>query len=98
MRETIEIDFEEKFQTTIPCIEKTTSDKYSVYLAIISGEVLAALYEEYRDRLLEKNVRSFRQVKGGVNKGIRDTLRETYPGHANCKRRADNSFNIQCQN
>lgn len=76
MRETIEIDFEEKFQTTIPCIENSTSDKYSVYLAIINGDLLAALYEEFRDRLLEKNVRSFLQVKGGVNKGIRDTLRD----------------------
>lgn len=76
MRETIEIDFEEKFQTTIPCIENSTSDKYSVYLAIINGELLAALYDEFRDRLLEKNVRSFLQVKGGVNKGIRDTLRD----------------------
>ena len=76
MRETIEIDFEEKFQTTIPCIENCTSNKYSVYLAIINGELLAALYSEFRDRLLEKNVRSFLQVKGGVNKGIRDTLRD----------------------
>ncbi len=76
MRETIEIDFDEKFNLTIPCIENSTSDKYSVYLAIISGELLAALYNEYRDRLLEKNVRSFLQVKGAVNKGIRDTLRE----------------------
>ena len=76
MRETIEIDFEEKFNTTIPCIENNTSEKYSVYLAIINGELLAALYDEFRDRLLEKNVRSFLQVKGGVNKGIRDTLRD----------------------
>lgn len=76
MRETIEIDFEEKFQTTIPCIENNTSSKYSVYLAIINGELLAALYDEFRDRLLEKNVRSFLQVKGAVNKGIRDTLRD----------------------
>lgn len=76
MRETIEIDFEEKFQTTIPCIENSTSNKYSVYLAIINGELLAALYSEFRDRLLEKNIRSFLQVKGGVNKGIRDTLRD----------------------
>jgi len=76
MRETIEIDFEEKFNTTIPCIENSTSDKYSVYLAIINGELLASLYDEFRDRLLEKNVRSFLQVKGGVNKGIRDTLRD----------------------
>lgn len=76
MRETIEIDFEEKFGVTIPCIENGTGEKYSVYLAIISGELLAALYDEYRDRLLEKNVRSFLQVKGAVNKGIRDTLRD----------------------
>ena len=76
MREAIEIDFEEKFGVTIPCIENDTSDKYSVYLAIISGELLALLYDEYRDRLLEKNVRSFLQVKGAVNKGIRDTLRD----------------------
>lgn len=76
MRETIEIDFEEKYSLTIPCIENNTSSKYSVYLAIISGELLAALYDEYRDRLLEKNVRSFLQVRGAVNKGIRSTLRE----------------------
>ena len=75
MRETIEIDFEEKFHMAIPCIENASCNKYSVYLAIINGEILAALYEEFRDRLLEKNVRSFLQVKGGVNKGIRDTLR-----------------------
>ena len=76
MRETIEIDFQERFHTTIPCIENSTSDKYSVYLAIISGEMLAELYEEYRDRLLEKNVRSFLQVRRkSVNEGIRDTLR-----------------------
>ena len=76
MRETIEIDFLEDFGVTIPCIENCVSDKYSVYLAIVSGSLLAALYDEYRDRLLEKNVRSFLQVKGAVNKGIRDTLRD----------------------
>lgn len=76
MRETIEIDFEEKYGLTIPCIEDIPSEKYSVYLAIISGELLASLYQEYRDRLLEKNVRSFLQVKGSVNKGIRNTLHD----------------------
>ena len=75
MREIIEIDFEEKFNLLIPCIENTSSDKYSVYIAIINGKILADLYNEFRDRLLEKNVRSFLQVKGNVNKGIRDTLR-----------------------
>jgi len=76
MRETIEIDFEEQFGLTIPCIENTTSDMYSVYLAIIGGDLLAKLYNEHGTRLLERNVRSFLQVKGQVNKGIRDTLRD----------------------
>ena len=76
MRETIEIDFEERFHTTIPCIENASSEKYCVYLSSLRGDVLAAVYEEFRDRLLEKNVRSFLQVKGGVNKGIRDTLKD----------------------
>ena len=75
-RETIEISFRDKFGEDIPCIENRTCDKYSVYLAIINGKMLAGLYDEYRDRLLEKNVRSFLQVKGGVNKGIRDTLKQ----------------------
>ncbi len=75
-RETIEISFQDKFGEDIPCIENKTCSKYSVYLAIISGKMLAGLYDEYRDRLLEKNVRSFLQVKGGVNKGIRDTLKQ----------------------
>ena len=76
MRETIEIDFEESFGVTIPCIENRTSDKYSVYLAILSGELLANIYEKHGPRLLERNVRSFLQVKGQVNKGIRDSLRD----------------------
>jgi len=75
MRETIEINFEEKFGMSIGCIESKASDKYSVYLAILSGEILAELYDEFGARLLERNVRSFLQVKGQVNKGIRDTLR-----------------------
>lgn len=75
MRETIEIDFSEAFGLTIPCIENTASEKYSTYLAIMSGELLSALYEQYGPRLLERNVRSFLQVKGAVNKGIRDTLK-----------------------
>lgn len=32
-RETIEIDFQQKFDTTIPCIESRPSDRYCVYLA-----------------------------------------------------------------
>ena len=75
-RETIEVDFVNDYGTSIPCIENRTSEKYSVYLAIICGELLAQIYETHGPRLLERNVRSFLQVKGAVNKGIRDTLRD----------------------
>jgi hypothetical protein len=76
MREMVEIDFMKKFNTSIQCIENKISDKYSAYLAIVPGEILAKLYEEHGARLLERNVRSFLQVKGQVNKGIRDTLKD----------------------
>jgi hypothetical protein len=76
MRETIEVDFIEIFGRTIPCIENNSCDIYSVYLAIIDGIMLADLYEIHGSRLLERNVRSFLQAKGSVNKGIRDTLKD----------------------
>lgn len=75
MRETIEINFKNQTEGRIPCIFSSPSTYYDAYLAIIPGSILAAIYEEYGSRLLEKNVRSFLQVKGSVNKGIRDTLR-----------------------
>lgn len=74
-RDPIEINFLEKYGKTIPCVECAPSKKYRVYLAMISGEILADLYGEYRERLLEKNVRSYLQARGSVNKGIRDSLR-----------------------
>ena len=75
MRETIEIDFDSQFDKHIPCLVNKNCDDYEAYLAIIPGDILAEIYMEHGARLLEKNVRSFLQVKGAVNKGIRDTLR-----------------------
>lgn len=75
MREIVEVDFVELFGRTIPCIENTKSNVYSVYLAILDGAMLSHLYEVYGARLLERNVRSFLQAKGAVNRGIRDTIR-----------------------
>ena len=39
--------------------------------------MLYHIYEQYGPRLLERNVRSFLQAKGGVNTAIRRTIRET---------------------
>lgn len=75
MRETIEIDFKEMFGQGIPCLVNKDASEYEACLAIILGNILASVYAEHGSRLLEKNVRSFLQVKGNVNKGIRNTLK-----------------------
>ena len=38
------------------------------------GQLIAQLYEQYGDRLLEQNVRTFLQFRGKINKGIRNTI------------------------
>jgi hypothetical protein len=59
----------------IPCLPMPDKKLgYRTYLALIPGNFLYQLYEEYGARLLELNVRSFLQVRGNVNKGIRDTI------------------------
>ncbi|MEV0269777.1 AIPR family protein [Hamadaea sp. NPDC050747] len=64
-----------EFQPVLPCLTATEAQRdYSVLLAIVPGKDLAELYSRYGTRLLELNVRSFLQTKGGVNRGIRDTL------------------------
>ncbi|MFE0985887.1 AIPR family protein [Streptomyces rochei] len=63
------------FDPPLPCVAAPSSeDDHSVVLAVLPGETLAALYAEHRTRLLELNVRSFLQVRGAVNRGIRETL------------------------
>ncbi len=74
-RETIEIDFEKEFNAVIPCLSMPDEGAdYAAYLAIIPGTIIAAMYKKYGARLLERNVRSFLQARGKVNKGIRDTI------------------------
>ena len=73
--EPIEINFEKKFQKKIPCLSMlSNTDEYQGYLAIIPGDMLASLYDEYGPRLMELNVRSFLQQRGKVNRGIRETI------------------------
>lgn len=74
-REPIEIDFEELFDSTLPCLRMPVENEvYECYLAIVPGRILATLYRNYSTRLLESNVRAFLQQTGSVNKGIRDTI------------------------
>ena len=76
-RDEIDIDFEEMFGEALPCLVlPQPPNDYAAYLAILSGEMIYRLYDEYGSRLLELNVRSFLQARGKVNRGIRDTLRD----------------------
>lgn len=71
----IEIDFAENFGGPVPCISMPShNSEYESYLAVISGETLAVIYQTYGSRLLEQNVRSFLQFTGKINKGMRDTI------------------------
>ena len=71
----IEVDLE-ALGGAIPCVSMPGPEAdYAAYLMIIPGQVLYGLYEQYGSQLLERNVRSFLQAKGKVNRGIRDTIR-----------------------
>lgn len=52
------------------------NEEFDCYVGYFSGELLAELYEKWGQRLIERNVRSFLQAKGNVNKGIKNTLRK----------------------
>jgi hypothetical protein len=74
-RAQITVDFEQDFGGGIPCLSTDDAiDEYTAYLALIPGDTLARVYERWGQRLLERNVRSFLQARGSVNRGIRDTL------------------------
>ena len=76
--EPIEIEFEKLSDTGrgLQCIQVPPIDElYDCYLAIVPGEVLANLYKEFSNELLESNVRAFLGQAGKFNKGIRDTIR-----------------------
>lgn len=66
---------ESSIDTDLPCLEiPTISDEYKSYLAVIKGEQLADIYDQFGQKLFEQNVRTFLQFRGKVNKGIRNTI------------------------
>lgn len=78
VHEPIEIEFE-KFTDKgkgLQCLKVPNIDEmYDCYLAIVPGEILANLYKEFSNELLESNVRAFLGQAGKFNKGMRDTIR-----------------------
>ena len=78
VHEPIEIEFDNFIEDGkgLQCLKVPSIDEmYDCYLAIVPGEVLAKLYKEYSNELLESNVRAFLGQAGKFNKGIRDTIR-----------------------
>lgn len=74
-REPIEIDLNDFIAGGIPALRAGIGDSgYEAFLCSLPGSVIADLYDISGSRLLEGNVRSFLSAKGGVNKGIRNTI------------------------
>ena len=71
----IEIDMVNEFGTALPCLPMPKEKPvYSTYSCVISADILADLYDRFNTRLLERNVRAYLQMRGNINKGIRDTI------------------------
>ena len=77
-RENTEIVFDDYGVVGIEAIHAAFADEndYQAFMAVISGNVLADLYNDYGASLLEGNVRSFLMNRGKVNRGIRGTIIE----------------------
>jgi hypothetical protein len=76
------IDFERDYGETFDMMlvpDPTSGLKdFDCYVGYISAELLSKAYDEWGQKLVERNVRSFLQARGGTNKGIRDTLRDPF--------------------
>lgn len=74
-RKAVEINFE-ALGGAIPCLAMPEKNEtYETFLAIFPADLLVEIYGKHRSRILEGNVRSFLQIRGSVNKGIRETIK-----------------------
>jgi len=74
-REEIRINLETEFGGALAALPAHLTDAgYEAYLIVIPGTQLARIYDRWGARLLEQNVRVFLQARGGVNKGIKNTI------------------------
>lgn len=73
--ESLSIDLRTQPQGGIPAIN-VLSKGFQTWITAFPGALLADLYNEHGQRLLELNVRSYLQAKAKVNQGILETLRK----------------------
>jgi hypothetical protein len=75
--EDLEIDFTRWMPAGLPCLVASQEDSsLPSYLAVLPAQVLADVFEEHGSLLLESNVRTYLSARGGVNRGIQETLRD----------------------
>jgi hypothetical protein len=75
-QEPIDIQVSDFHNGVIRCVQlPEVVVEYAAWVAILPGDFIFRIYDRYSARLLERNVRSFLQAKGKVNRGIRDTIR-----------------------
>ncbi|QPG05740.1 AIPR family protein [Salinimonas marina] len=74
--EPVEVNFVEDFGGGIKNLAASPSgiNSYKSYLFALPGNVLAEVFARYKNRLLEKNVRTYLQAVTKVNKGILKTI------------------------
>jgi hypothetical protein len=78
-REVVTLDFVGTYGAALDCLgQADATGEYRTFLAYVPGTTLARIYGDHGPRLLERNVRSFLQVRGKINKGIQETI-ETEP-------------------
>ena len=76
-RKVIELDFVNEYDGAVPCLRTVdATGEYQTLLAFFPAALLARIYGQHGQRLLERNVRAFLQAKGKVNRGLQRTLRE----------------------
>ena len=69
------VKLKKKYGASLPLIKvRGDNEIYDCYIGVISGELLARIYEAEGQDLIQKNVRSFLQATGKVNKGIKASL------------------------
>lgn len=77
-RESIDVDFLSIFGKALPCLEAPQMlNDFRTFLVVLNGNMLADIYNEHREQILQKNVRCFLQLKGKVNQGLQKTIHDS---------------------
>jgi hypothetical protein len=74
-----DIHFESEYGSALQMMHvpnNTEKGLIDCYIGVIPAKLLAKLYDDLGPKLVERNVRSFLQARGGTNKGIRDSLKD----------------------